>query len=167
MMRRLLIALLYISMAACSDAPTADPRARPAPAVPLTGWVTDAADLLEPDREAALSRRLQTFQARTGHQLVVATVPSLNGEDIKPFSLRLANSWGVGDDERDDGVVLLLAPNERKVRIEVGLGLETRLTNARCAEILARHVMPRLRAGDVQGGIEAGATALIAQLEDD
>lgn len=164
-MRRWLLALLCLAIAACSEEPTAKPNARPAPAIPLTGWVTDAADLLVPAREAALSRSLQEFQVRTSHQLVVATVPSLNGERIEQFSLRLANSWGIGDADRDDGVVLLLAPNERQVRIEVGLGLEPRLTNARCTEILASDVMPRLRAGDVQGGIEAGAAALIAELE--
>lgn len=136
----------------------------PAPAVALTGRVTDAADILTPRQEATLSAKLERLERATKHQLVVATVPTLGGADIASFTKDLANSWGIGRKGYDDGVVILVAPNERQVRIAVGLGMEKTLTNDLCSKIIEGHMLPRFRKGDLPGGIEAGADAVIAKL---
>lgn len=139
--------------------------AAPAPALRLAGRVTDAADVLPPAAEAALTERLAALERRTRHQMVVVTVPSLGGREIDDYTIELARRWGIGRRGANDGVVVLLAPNEMKVRIEVGLGLETTLTNALCREIIDRVMLPRFRAGDLAGGIEAGVAALVERLD--
>ena len=96
--------------------------------------------------------------------MVVATVPTLGGADVATFTKDLANKWGIGRKDYDDGVVLLVAPNERKVRIAVGYGLEKSLTPDLCKQIIDQQMLPRFREGDLAGGIEAGAKALIARL---
>lgn len=131
----------------------------------LTGRVVDVANVIPADREARLTARLAAFEARTRHQLVVVTVRSLSGQAVDLYTLTLANRWGIGRRGIDDGVVLLVAPIDRKVRIEVGRGLERTLTNARAAAILATDVLPRFRTGDMPGGIDAGVAAIIATLE--
>jgi uncharacterized protein len=165
--------LLPILCAACSDVGGAPPGATgnaqalaapAAPAVALAGRVTDAAQVLEPDFEARLSDRLEQLERRTGRQLVVVTVASLGGRDVADFTRDLGNAWGIGRPDEDDGVILLVAPNERQARIAVGEGLERVLTDAACREILARDILPRFRTGDLPGGIEAGVDALIARL---
>ena len=135
-----------------------------APAVALTGRVTDAAEILTPEQETTLSTRLEQLERATGRQMVVATVPTLGGADVATFTKDLANKWGIGRKGYDDGVVLLVAPNERKVRIAVGYGLEKSLTPDLCKQIIDQQMLPRLREGDLAGGIEAGAKALIARL---
>ena len=132
------------------------------PTLVLAGWVTDAANLLTPAEEVTLSKRLAAFEARTGHQLVVVTVPTLNGQNVAKYSLALAIRWGIGRKGYNDGLMLLVAPNERKVRIEVGLGLERALPDALCAKILQDDVLPRFRDGDYPTGINAGVTALMS-----
>jgi uncharacterized protein len=134
------------------------------PAVALTGRVTDAAHILSPQQQSALSAKLEQLEQRTKHQLVVVTVPTLNGRDVADFTRDLANSWGVGRKGYNDGVVLLVAPTERKVRIAVGYGLEGRLTHEVCQQIIDQTMLPRFRHGDVRGGIEAGTDALIIHL---
>lgn len=94
--------------------------------------------------------------------MVIATTASLCGEDIDAYSLTLANAWRLGSKERNDGLLLLVAPSERKVRIEVGYGLEMVMTNALCADIIRRSIVPRFRNGDVRGGIVAGTDAIVA-----
>ena len=96
--------------------------------------------------------------------MVVVTVPSLGGEDVAKYTLRLANRWGIGRKGFDDGVVLLIAPNERKVRIEVGLGLEQILPDSLCSRIMENVIIPKFRKGDLPGGIDAGVTSLIERL---
>ena len=154
--------------AACSP-PSAAQETDASPAaqegLTLTGWVTDAAALLSPEQEARLAKKLSDLQSRTGHQFVVVTTPSLDGEPIEAYSLRMAKKWGIGRKEHDDGVVLLVAPNERRVRIEVGFGLEATLTNPICEEILSREVLTRFSAGDLPGGIEAGVASMVERLE--
>lgn len=90
--------------------------------VALQGRVTDDADILNPAQEASLSTRLQEFERASGHQMVVVTVRSLGGRDIAAFTKELGNTWGIGRAEQDDGIIVLVAPKERKARIEVGLG---------------------------------------------
>jgi uncharacterized protein len=136
-----------------------------APVIPLTGRVTDAAHILTPRQVASLSTRLERLERATGHQLVVATVPTLHGADIAAVARDLGNSWGIGRKGFDDGVVVLVAPNERKVRIAVGYGLERRLTPGLCQQIIDQQMLPRFRQGDLPAGIEAGVKAVIARLK--
>lgn len=131
----------------------------------LSGRVVDAADLLPPDAEARIEQKLAALEAATGgkgrgRQLVVATVPSLDGLEIEDYGYRLGRAWGIGQKESDNGAILLVAPNERKVRIEVGYGLEPVLTDALSKVIIEERIVPRFRAGDFAGGIEDGADTI-------
>lgn len=130
----------------------------------LTGRVVDAAGIIPDDREAALTAKLEALETQSQRQFVVATVPSLEGYDIADYGYRLGRHWGIGDKERNDGAILLVAPNERKVRIEVGYGLEGVVTDGLSFLIIQNAIVPRFKAGDMPGGIEAGADALIAHL---
>ncbi len=130
----------------------------------LRDRVTDLAGILSPEQEARIASQLAALEARTGHQFVVASVRSLHGELIETFSLDLARRSGIGRPIYNDGVVLLVAPNEHKVRIEVGLGLEKVLTDPRCSRIIQEQILPKFRAGNLPGGIEAGVTAIVAAL---
>lgn len=96
--------------------------------------------------------------------MVVVTVPTLEGQEIAAFTRDLGNAWGIGRIGKDDGVVLLVAPTERKVRIAVGFGLEEQLTDAVCQHIVDAEMLPRFREGDLPAGIAAGADALIERL---
>lgn len=130
----------------------------------LVERVTDKAGLLSEAEEAALSKRLAAFEGRTRHQLVVVTVPTLNGQDVADYTRALANRSGIGRKSHHDGIVLLVAPNERKVRLAVNYGLEQALPNAMAARILQEDVLPQFRAGDYPAGINAGVTAIITRL---
>jgi len=164
-MKSLALLLLTFAVASC-DRPAAKQRnTAAAPSIALTGRVTDAADIIDPALEARLTARLEALEQRAGHQFVVVTASSLNGRGISSFTRELANDWGIGRAKINDGVVLLIAPNERKVRIAVGDGLAKALTNAACQQIIDRDMIPRFKVGDLPGGIEAGADALIARLQ--
>jgi uncharacterized protein len=143
---------------------TASAPAAAAPTLALAGRVTDAADILTPAQEEALSAKLASLERTTDRQMVVVTVPSLDGADIATFTRNLANRWGIGRKGHDDGVVLLVAPNERKVRIAVGYGLEKTLTDAECQQIIDEQMLPRFRNGDLPRGIASGVDSLIARL---
>lgn len=130
----------------------------------LTGRVVDAADVLPPATEQAIEARLAAVEQATGHQLVVATVPSLGGRPIEDFGYQLGRSWGIGSKDKDDGAILLVAPNDRKVRIEVGYGLEPVLTDAMAGLIIRERILPAFRDGDLPGGVEAGVDAIAEQI---
>jgi len=130
----------------------------------LTGRVVDRADLLSPAQEAALSARSAALEKARGHQFVVVTVPDLGGHAIEDYGVHLGRYWGIGRKHVNDGVLLLVAPNERKVRIEVGYGLENTLTDPRAAAIIARDILPAFKAGDLPGGIIAGAASITRTL---
>lgn len=130
----------------------------------LTGRVVDHADLLSPPTEQSLAARLEALERQTSDQFVVVTLESLGGDSIEETGLRLGNGWGIGGKDRDNGVLLIVAPNERKVRIEVGHGLEGTLTNALCSRIIDEAILPRFRQGDMESGIVAGTDAVIAAL---
>lgn len=130
----------------------------------LTGRVVDNADLLDPAQEAALTQKLEALENQSQRQVVVVTLPTLNGYDISDYGYQLGREWGIGDAERNDGALLIVAPNERKVRIEVGYGLEGILTDALSSLIIQNQIIPRFRADDYPGGIEAGADAIVQQL---
>lgn len=142
--------------------------ARAAPNFPaLTGRVVDAADLLSVEDERALSIDLEALEEKTSDQLVVVTLPSLQGYTIEEFGYQLGRAWGIGQAGKDNGVLLIVAPNERKVRIEVGYGLEGRLTDALTKVIIENAILPRFRAGDFAGGIRAGVRDIVTVLSGD
>ncbi len=129
----------------------------------LSGRVVDDAGLLPaPDREA-LTQSLADLEAKTKDQLVVVTLKSLQGTTIEDYGYQLGREWGIGQKDKDSGVLLIVAAAERKVRIEVGYGLEGVLTDAATKVIIEGSILPRFKAGDYPGGIRAGA-ADIAQL---
>ena len=130
----------------------------------LTGRVVDAANLLDPAQEAALDAKLKGLEDQSDRQMVVATVPDLQGYPIEDYGYRLGRAWGLGQADKDNGALLIVAPAERKVRIEVGYGLEPILTDAYSSVIINSVIVPRFKAGDYSGGIVAGTDAVIAQL---
>ena len=139
--------------------------ARAAPTFPqFTGLVTDAANIIPPDQKAALEAKLEALQQQTKRQLVVATIPDLQGYDIADYGYQLGRAWGVGLKNADNGAILIVAPNEHKVRVEVGYGLEPVLTDAFSSVLIQQQILPRFKAGDIPGGISAGVDALAQQL---
>ena len=131
---------------------------------PLTGRVVDNARILSPQVEQDLTTKLENLETTTGRQLVVATVPSLDGYPIEDYGYQLGRTWGIGEKGKNTGVILLVAPNDRKVRIEVGYGLEPVLTDALSSVIIQSAILPKFRDGDMEGGIVAGTNALVEQL---
>lgn len=139
--------------------------ARAAPTFPaLTGRVVDQAHVLSPDVQAQLTQELGALEAKTSRQLIVVTLASLNGYEISDYGYQLGRAWGVGQKGLDNGILLIVVPSEHKVRIEVGYGLEPIVTDALSSQILQEKVLPKFRAGDVQGGILDGTQALVDQL---
>lgn len=130
----------------------------------LTGRVVDDANILSPQAEAELTTELANLEAQTGRQLVVATLPDLQGYEIEDYGYQLLRTWGIGDKDRDDGVVLIVAPAERKVRIEVGYGLEPVLTDALSSLIINQRIIPAFKEGRMEQGVVDGAHAIVQQL---
>jgi uncharacterized protein len=130
----------------------------------LSGRVVDAAHVLPAEVVTKLDQQLAALQTQSQRQLVVATIPDLQGYDIEDFGYRLGRAWGLGDKKRNDGIILIVAPKERKVRIEVGYGLEATVTDGLSELIIQNVILPKFKAGDMPGGIEAGTAALIQQL---
>ncbi len=130
----------------------------------LTGRVVDEANIIPDDVEARLTQKLDGLERQSQRQLVVVTLPDLQGYEISDYGYQLGRHWGIGDKERDDGALLIVAPNERKVRIEVGYGLEPVLTDGLSALIVQNTILPRFKARDMPGGIEAGTDAIVTQL---
>lgn len=125
--------------------------------------VVDAANLLDPAQEQALSQTLIAQKQASGRSLVVATIADLQGYDIADYGYRLGRAWGIGDKD-SNGALLIIAPNDRKVRIEVGYGLEGILTDALSSQIIRNAITPRFKAGDMPGGIAAGVEQITALL---
>ncbi|WP_293357395.1 TPM domain-containing protein [Phenylobacterium sp.] len=131
---------------------------------PLTGRVVDDAQILSPATEARLTQELATLEQQTGHQLVVATLPDLQGYEIEDYGYQLLRTWGIGRKGEDDGVILIVAPNQKKVRIEVGYGLEPVLTDALSSLIIQRAILPAFKAGQMEKGVVAGTEAIARQI---
>lgn len=131
---------------------------------PLTGRVVDAAGILPADVKARLEGKLAELEQQSGRQLVVATLPDLQGYDIADYGYQLGRAWGIGQKDKNTGAILIVAPKERRMRIEVGYGLEGTLTDGLSTLIIQQQIVPRFKAGDMAGGIEAGTDALIQQL---
>lgn len=131
----------------------------------FTAPVVDQANLLSPQQEAELNTQLKGLLDRSGRAFVIATVNSLDGLEPDQYATRLGREWKIGNAERDDGVVMLIAPNEKKVWIATGYGADDVLTDAMTGVIVRQEILPRFKAGDMAGGIVAGANAVIHQLE--
>ena len=134
---------------------------------PLTGRVVDQANLIPAAERTALEAKLADLEAKSGIQLVVATVSSLGGEEIEPYGNALFRAWKLGEKTRNNGVLVLVAPNERRVRIEVGYGLEGTLTDALSKVIITNAMTPRFKANDFAGGITRGVDDIITVLTTD
>jgi uncharacterized protein len=134
---------------------------------PLTGRIVDSANIIPPAVSSGITSKLASLEAKSGIQLVVATVKSLEGDDIEPYANALFRSWKLGEKQTNNGVLLLVAPNEHKARIEVGYGLEGTLTDALSKIIITNAMAPRFKAGDFGGGIERGVDDIITVLTTD
>jgi uncharacterized protein len=161
-----LLIVLTAFLGACGAArPGAEARQVDVAGVALSpDWVVDRAGILSPGAEKILVGRLTALQYETGDQLVVVTLPSLGGEPIEAVGQKIGNGWGLGQAGRDNGVLLVVAPAERKVRIETGKGLASRLSDSRAREIIDRDLLPRFRDKDMEKGIIAGVDAIGASL---
>jgi uncharacterized protein len=133
----------------------------------LTGRVVDDANILTYPEEVAITADLKALEDKTSDQVVVVTLPSLQGYTIEDFGYQLGRHWGIGTARFDNGVILIVAPNERKVRIEVGRGLEGTLTDALSKIIIENAILPRFREGDFAGGIKDGVRDVILVLTGD
>jgi len=131
---------------------------------PLTGRVVDQAHLLTPAQVADISSKSEALEAQSGRQFVVATVNSLEGYPIEDYAYRLGRTWKIGSGKANDGVLLVVAPKERKVWIATGYGAGGFVTDAMAGVITRESILPRFKAGDMGGGIEAGADAIIKQM---
>jgi len=148
----LLAALFVAALAHATDFP------------PLSGRVVDAANILAPATRAELTQQLEAFEQRSGVQLVVATVPNLDGLDIETYGVELARAWQIGSKAKNDGALLLVAKAEHKVRIEVGYGLEGDLTDAMSSYIISTRIVPQFRKGDFDAGVRDGVSGIIEVL---
>jgi uncharacterized protein len=127
----------------------------------LQARVTDLAGVLTPDQTATLENRLRQFETSDSTQIAILVIPGLEGEDLFDFSVRVASAWRLGQKGRDNGALLLIAMKERRVRIEVGYGLEPALTDARSRRIIDNEIVPYFKEQQFYQGIEAGVTAIM------
>ena len=159
---RWLLACLAL-LAALAGAPAAAQDLPPRP----NGPIYDGANIISDGEEQLLDRQLQDYTRTTGRVIIVATVPSLDGEEIEPYAQRLAETWDIGGKESENGLLFLVAPNDRRMRIATARGLQERMTDIMSGRIIRDVVTPRFKAGDLSGGIVAGVDAIIEQLDMD
>ena len=130
-----------------------------------TGRVTDEAGLLSSSTRQAITEILRAHEEKTTNQIAVLTVESLEGESIEEYASVVFEKWGLGQKGKDNGILILVAPNERRMRIEVGYGLEGSLPDARAGDIIRNYMTPRFKKGDYDGGLQSGVKALVSVLE--
>jgi uncharacterized protein len=134
----------------------------PALGIPrLTSRVTDLAGVLSADQVQSLETKVADLERTDSTQIAILIIPSLEGEPLEDYSIHVAEAWRLGQKGRDNGALLIVAMKERRVRIEVGYGLEPTLTDARSSQIIRNEIIPRFRDGDFYGGIDAGTTAIV------
>ena len=133
----------------------------------LTGRIVDQANIIPAETRSTIEPKLADLEAKSGIQLVVATVNSLDGEEIEPYANKLFRAWQLGEKAKNNGVLLLVAPKERRVRIEVGYGLEGTLTDALTKVIITNAIAPRFKTSDYGGGISRGVDDIITVLTTD
>jgi uncharacterized protein len=134
---------------------------------PLSGRIVDQAGIIPAETQSAIEPKLADLETKSGIQLVVGTVKSLEGQEIEPYANELFRFWKLGEKTKNNGVLLLVAPNERRVRIEVGYGLEGTLTDALSKVIITNAITPRFKTGDFAGGIARGVDDIITVLTTD
>jgi hypothetical protein len=140
------------------------PAERAAEMPPLSGRVVDNANLLTPEQETALSARSEALERQTGAQFVIATIPSLGGRPIAAYATALGNHWGLGQADRDNGVLLLIAPTERQVRLALGTGLAASFADAEAQLIIDRDLLPAFRESRFFDGIDRASQAIAARV---
>ena len=151
-MRRLLLALILCFVTALPAVALDVPKP--------TGYVTDLAGMLSSSTKQKLDTFLQRFEASDSTQIVVLTIPSLEGESLEEYSIKVAEAWKIGQKDKDNGALLLISRDDHKIRIEVGYGLEGTLTDLLSGRIIANEITPAFRAGDYDQGIVAGVVAI-------
>lgn len=127
----------------------------------LHGYVNDYANMISPTVKAKLEKKLRDIEKSDSTQIVILTIPSLDGEVIENFSMKVAKSWKIGQKGKDNGIIFIVAKQDRKWRIEVGRGLEGRLPNLAVSRINDVDILPKFRYGDFDGGFIAGTSSLI------
>jgi uncharacterized protein len=160
-LRTLFVGLMALLAFTAVPAAAQDYPARP------VGPVYDGANIISPGEEQLLDRRLRDYNRTTGRAVIIATVPSLDGLEIEPYAQGLAEKWDIGGKESENGLLFLVAPNERRVRIATARGLQERMTDIMSGRIIRDVVTPKFKDGDLSGGIVAGTDAIIAQLDMD
>ena len=169
----LVLGLLAINLSAADNAAEQNASAKETPSKEsskspaLTGRVVDQAGILSPAVKAELETALAAHENNTTNQVVVVTLESLNGANIEEYSLELGRRWGIGQKGKDNGALLVVAPNDKQIRIEVGYGLEGILTDALSGNIINYYIIPEFKKGDIQNGIKIGTQKIIALLEGD
>ncbi len=148
------LALIFIYISGFSLQVPAAPEAR----------VNDYANMLSQDAKDNIENYLADFEGRTGDQIVIATFPSLEQESLEDFSIRLAEKWKIGQKGKDNGIILVIFKQERKMRIEVGYGLEGDLPDAEASYIIRNVIAPYFKSGDYDGGITAGVSSIVKKL---
>lgn len=129
-----------------------------------TGYVNDYAEIISPAVEARLEEKLEDYAGASGNELAVVTLKSLEGDTVENAAVTLFEQWGIGQKNKDNGVLLLIAPNERELRIEVGYGLEPVLTDSRAGTIIREVITPKFKENDYDAGITGGVEAIITVL---
>ncbi len=157
-MPRALLLLLFLTSPALASVPNFPP---------LTGRVVDDANILSPATRGELTAMLQRHEQATGEQVVLVTLPSLQGFSIEDFGYQLGRVWGIGQKDKNTGALLIVAPKEHKVRIEVGYGLESKLTDAQSSVIINRDILPQFRRGDFNAGVLIGTAKILKLLSGD
>jgi uncharacterized protein len=147
------VILLVASIAMAADIPY------------LTGRVTDNAQILSTETRRSLTESLREHESRTGNQIAVLTIPSLNGESIEEYAVDVFNAWKLGQKDKDNGILIIVVPNDRRMRIEVGYGLEDTMTDLMAGRIIQHVMTPKFKNGDFDGGITDGARAVMEVLE--
>ena len=160
-MRWLLACLALLAVLTGAPAAAQDYPPRP------DGPVYDGANIISDGEEKLLDQRLRDYNRTTGRAVIVATVPSLDGLEIEPYAQGLAETWDIGGRESQNGLLFLVAPNERRMRIATARGLDVRMTDIMSGRIIRDVVTPKFKAGDLSGGIVSGVDAILAQLDMD
>ena len=158
-MRRAVVAALLLALVTAAAYALTFP--------PLTGRVVDEANILDAATRQSITDKLAAVEAKSGDQIVVVTLSSLQGTSIEDYGYQLGRQWGIGEKSRNNGALLIVAPNERKVRIEVGYGLEGALTDAVTRLIIQNAILPRFRANDFAGGITRGVDDMVQVVSGD
>ena len=131
----------------------------------LSGRVVDNAEILKPATRGALSEKLKQHEQKTSNQIAVLTIPTIGDDSIEAYATKVFDSWKLGQKGKDNGVLLVIAPRDRKLRIEVGYGLEGTLTDVAASRIIRNVITPAFKSGDYDKGVSAGVDAIVGQLE--